>query len=119
MEQFLTRAGICYNLKVSPYKYTFVTQSQEITLHFSSKFHLNKYRELLENHSDTLSQSLSNRFNFKIEAQLLAKLSLYIKCENRGFYIHFINNNGSEGDISCQDNLILDGEKVILLNCVE
>lgn len=115
MELYLTRGGVCYNLEYSPYLYTISTQSQKITLHFSSQFHLNKYKELIKDHINSLSESLSNRFNFTIEAKIIAYLSLYIKCENRGFFIT-VDENGKRWNIKCQNNLILNGEKVILPN---
>lgn len=79
----LTKNGICYDLKESPY-FCFVGFYK---FFFSSPAHLVKFRKGLEANRDWLNDSMSRRFKFTMSLDLLADLSLYRKTETRGFLV--------------------------------
>jgi hypothetical protein len=103
----LTRGGICYDLSISPYIHT----SGEITYHFSSENHKQKFIKQQENHRKNISKSLSNRFGLLVEVDILADIVLYKKIESRGF--HISTNEGTE---SCLNNLKCGNLKMTLRN---
>lgn len=96
----VSRNGVVYDLEFSPYKITV----DEITYHFSSFNHLDKYKELLYKNRAALSLSLSRRFKIEIGAETIADIVLYAKVETRGFFIAT-----KEVKIECQDKVKLDG----------
>lgn len=79
----LTKNGICYDLKESPYIY-FVGVYK---FFFSSPAHLVKFRKGLEANRDWLNDSMTRRFKFNMSLDELADFSLYRKIETRGFLI--------------------------------
>lgn len=91
----LTKNGICYNLSVSPYRYTV----DYITFVFSSKSHLNKFKSKIQENRENINFSLSNRFNVYIDVAELSDVILYRKIETRGFLII------KEGEELWQNNL--------------
>lgn len=103
----LTRNGIAHDLSVSPYRHIISYDDEELTLVFSSKLHQQKFiKRMLENRQK-ISSSLSNRFGFLINTDVLADLTLYISIESRGFLLY------AEGEkITCLEDLRLDGDKV-------
>lgn len=80
----MTRRGIEYNLSVSPYR---VTNDNGIVFVFSSQNHLNAFVSRQEENRKRINESLSNRFNFYMEFNLLADCVLYRRIEQRGFLI--------------------------------
>jgi hypothetical protein len=79
----LTKNGICYDLKNSPY-FCFVGFYK---FFFSSPAHLNRFKVGLETNRDWLNDSMTRRFKFEMQMDLLADFSLYRKIETRGFLI--------------------------------
>lgn len=79
----LTKNGICYDLKNSPY-FCFVGSYR---FFFSSPAHLNRFKAGLETNRDWLNDSMTRRFKFEMQMDLLADFSLYRKIETRGFLI--------------------------------
>ena len=59
-----------------------------------------------------INELLKTKFHFMTEFNALADLCLYVKIENRGFYI--ILEDGKV--ITCQRDLALYGEKVMGVN---
>lgn len=96
----LSRNNICYDLRKSHFRCT----RDGVTYVFSSRLHLNKFKERADAHRETINQSLSNRFNFAVNVNTLADVVLYNKIETRGFLIV------AEGEqIECQSKLLLNG----------
>ena len=117
----LTFRGIAYDFNISPYRLEIdyfsnpinITRvdGNNITYVFSSEYYRKKFTERLQENRVKISNSLSNRFGFKIECDLLADLKLYISIEKRGFLILV---NGEKAD--CLDRIILDGHNLIMKN---
>jgi len=72
----------------------------------SALYRRNFYARFLDNR-ETISASLSKRFGFEVNNDLLADLKLYTTIEKRGFLI-FKN----EVKIECRENIILDGHNL-------
>lgn len=79
----LTKNGICYDLKNSPY----FCYTDFFTFFFSSPAHLTKFRRELEANRGWLNDSMTRRFKFNMSLDVLADFSLYRKIETRGFLI--------------------------------
>jgi hypothetical protein len=97
-----TKAGVEYNLKVSPYSCTF----GKLRFIFSSQLHLDKFILKREINARDINESLSNRFKFDVNMQALCDISLYRQIETRGFRIQ-----NEKGEYLCIENLILNGER--------
>lgn len=98
--KMISKRGIAYNLEITPY----LIKIGDITYHFSSVNHLEKFTEKLEENRALISASLSNRFGFDIKPYILADLALYSKVETRGFYV----SKGSES-YKCKKEVRLSG----------
>ena len=104
----LTKAKICYDLHNTPYTHNMVCGDQKITLHFSSEMYLTKFKQRSEHNRKSIRDSLWNRFGININTDLIADLRLYHQLEKRGY---LISVDGEK--ITCQNNIILDGPKLI------
>lgn len=105
----LTRNGIAYNLKLSPYKVTIKYQDNEfITFKFSSQLYMDNFKNKLKNNRNVINESLSNRFGFIINNEKLSDLKLYSSIEKRGFLIET-----KEGLYECLSIIKLDGQNKI------
>lgn len=107
----LTRHGICYNLKTSPYKHIEKYDDMEVVFAFSSQIYIPKFEERQKANRDKINASLANRFGVAFENNLLSDIMLYSKVESRGFYLTI---NGEE--FECLSNLKLNGVKKIQKN---
>lgn len=83
----LTRYGICYDLTVSPYSETIVYDKQRVKFMFSSQLNRDKFVDRMNVNRQQINRSLSNRFKFDIQYNILCDITLYNNIENRGFYI--------------------------------
>lgn len=83
----LTRNGVCYDLRNSPYKHTCQYGESNIVFHFSSELNRKRFEERVLDNRQTINTSLTNRFNMRIKINKLADIDLYSKVEKRGFYI--------------------------------
>lgn len=108
----LTRSGVAHDLTISPYKLKVVYEEsgETLTYVFSSEFYLNKFVEKAGANREKINKSLSNRFGFTIENNILADIKLYLTTETRGFMI--------EGTDVWQraSNIKLNGVKVMSMN---
>lgn len=95
----MTKNGIEYNLKISPYE----IKINDYTFKFSSKFYKEKYNELLNETAIKNNLSLSKRYKVKFEFSELWAILLYREIEKRGFYI--LKNNEV---ITCLDDIIIN-----------
>lgn len=87
MKVKLTRGGVCYELKNTPFKETFIYGDNKITFHFSSQYNLDSFLKRLKKNREKINESLSNRFNIYIEFNVLSDIKLYESIEKRGFLI--------------------------------
>lgn len=102
----MTRNGIEYNLKKSPYLIA-PYRVYDIVYYFSSFNHREKFIECLELNRSRVENSLSKRFGFSVKFIMLSDINLYAKIENRGFRITI---DGKE--ISCLEEVVLGGGRV-------
>lgn len=105
----LTRNGIAYDLKGTPYIHCVIYEKDGVEYRFSSERYKEKFIEKLEENRTKINESLSNRFGFKVINHVLSDLKLYSSIEKRGFLIFY---NGVP--VECQDNITLDGHKMIM-----
>jgi hypothetical protein len=101
----LTRNNVAYNLNESPHQLEVPYDDRETLIYvFSSEFYkTNFYNRFLDNR-EKISESLSKRFGFRVQNDLLSDLKLYTSIEKRGFLII-----KGEEKIVCQENITLDG----------
>lgn len=100
----LTRNNVAYNLNESPHRLEVPYDQQSLIYVFSSEFYkTNFYNRFLDNR-EKISESLSKRFGFRVQNDLLSDLKLYTSIEKRGFLII-----KGEDKIVCQENITLDG----------
>ena len=101
----LTRNNVAYNLNESPHRLEVPYDDQQALIYvFSSEFYkTNFYNRFLDNR-EKISESLSKRFGFRVQNDLLSDLKLYTSIEKRGFLII-----KGEDKIVCQENITLDG----------
>ena len=104
----LSRGGVCYNLAETPFLYEIEYDDHVLIYHFSSELYKNKFIESLENERSLITESLSNRFGFKVMNDLLSDIRLYQKIEKRGFLI-----NADGRVLTCLNDIILDGKILI------
>ncbi len=104
----LTRANVAYNLKMTPHLLGVEYGGQKIVYHFSSELYKKKFESRMNEHRTTIMESLSNRFGFLINSDLIADLRLYSSIEKRGYLISV------DGEfVECQNNITLDGLKMM------
>lgn len=104
----MTRGGVEYDLNISPYRYTADTG---LTFVFSSKYHLDTFKTKQGENRNRLNESLSNRFNYYVEFNILADCVLYRQIEQRGFLIFKDGEN-----YPCQNIIKFSGEKATKKN---
>lgn len=105
----LTRNNIAYNLEESPYLLDVPYDGYSLIYFFSSSLYRdNFYRRFVENR-EKINDSLSNRFGYRIEHDLIGDLALYSKIEKRGFLVCL-----GKDKAKCQEDIILSGGKVTI-----
>jgi len=104
----LTRSAVAYDLNISPHRESvpYDDGTTVVYVFSSALYRRNFYARFLDNR-ETISASLSKRFGFEVNNDLLADLKLYTTIEKRGFLI-FKN----EVKIECRENIILDGHNL-------
>ena len=75
------RDPIYYDLRDSDY----IHKIYNISLYFSSKFYLEKYKKEANNYIEKENLKLRIRYNCNINVQRMLAISLYKKIEKRGF----------------------------------
>ena len=109
MKVALTRNNVAYNLNESPHRLEVPYDQQALIYVFSSEFYkTNFYNRFLDNR-EKISESLSKRFGFRVQNDLLSDLKLYTSIEKRGFLII-----KGEDKIVCQENITLDGALLMM-----
>lgn len=79
----ITRSGVCYKVNESP----FYQDYAGYRFYFSSETHRRNFFEKARMKEEWLTDSMSRRFKFKVDASLMAVFQLYRQIETRGFYI--------------------------------
>ena len=98
-----SKDGVFYDMEHSPYK----TMYGDYTFHFSSRKHMNSFLDKMPVRLDWLTDSLSKRFHFYVDAGLIAMFQLYFQVETRGCYVKL-----ADGEVlRCRENLRLNGLK--------
>lgn len=108
----LTRDGIAYDLNISPYRLEVPYEGCSLTYVFSSELYKGKFYDRFLENREKIGNSLSNRFGFQIENDMLCDIALYGNIEKRGFMIL-----KGEDKIVCQESIILDGAKLTKKSC--
>lgn len=88
----MTRNGVEYDLKNSPYKLRY----NNIIFYFSSELHMRNFSDTLSNAIERNNEILTNRYRVNVCSLELGAIRHYIKKETRGFYITIIDGNGEE-----------------------
>lgn len=100
----LTKGGICYDLKNTPFRTTCEIDEEEVAiLHFSSKNYRDKFKELQKSFREKFDNSINQKYRVSVNLGLLPDLILYSTIEKRGF---FCNVKGVDYD--CLKNIILE-----------
>ncbi len=86
----ITRNGVCYSIEDSP----FYEEVDGYRFYFSSETHRRKFFEKARIRQNWLTDSLSRRFHFHVDASLVAIFQLYTQVESRGFYV--VSERGEE-----------------------
>lgn len=98
-----SKDGVFYDMEHSPYK----TMYGDYTFHFSSRKHMSSFLDKMPVRLDWLTDSLSKRFHFYVDAGLIAMFQLYFQVETRGCYVKL-----ADGEVlRCKENLRLHGLK--------
>lgn len=104
----LTRSKIAYNLEESPHRLEVPYKDFHLVYVFSSNLYKNKFYERFIDNRAEISESLTRRFGFRIQSDLISDLRLYSTIEKRGFLVI------KDGDkVVCQENIILSGENLM------
>lgn len=105
----LSRNGITYNLKLSPYEHIIkYSNGENIKYKFSSLLYKDKFITRLNGNRETINGSLSKRFGIDLTNDVLCDLKLYSSIEKRGFLVET-----KEGYYECLNIIKLDGQNKI------
>lgn len=107
----LTRNNIAYDFRVSPYRLAVPYQDQTLCFVFSSELYKKKFYEQHLENREKINESLTKRFGFRVDHELLCDLKLYCSIEKRGFLI-IEERTGQE--YLWLDNLTLDGGRLTM-----
>ena len=107
----LTRGGVAYDFNMSPYRYNVDYGYSSITYVFSSNYYLGNFVDRMKSNRDKINQSLSRRFGFTVNNDILCDLKLYSSIEKRGFLIY------KDGErFECLSTITLDGVNLTTTN---
>ncbi len=105
----LTRNGIAYDLKISPYKHIIRYEDSDSVIYtFSSELNKERFINKLSENRNYINGSLSSRFNIPITYNKLCDLKLYTRIEKRGFLIE-----SEEETFECLNTIRLNGMTLI------
>lgn len=94
------REKIYLYLEDSTYQYDIYN----ITLYFSSKFYLEKYKEEIYDYIDTQTNRLRIKYKCNINAQRMLAIAYYKKVEKRGFLAY---DNAADKEIKENEVFLL------------
>lgn len=107
----LTKSGVAYDLSVSPHKIEMNYHDNKLIYTFSSQLYKNKFMEKMTENRKKINHSLSKRFGFNIENNMLCDIKLYITIEKRGFLI-----DNTKERYECLSTIKLDGKNLTTTN---
>lgn len=111
MNQYSKRTNIYYDLDLSVHKLEVnYSEIHSLTFVFSSKLYKNIFKRKLEENRKKVNETLSKRWGFTIENNMIADIKLYSTTEKRGFLI-----KGKE-DYKCLNTIKLDGNHLMNKN---
>lgn len=105
----LTRSNIAYDLNISPHSVEVAYPEYIVKYVFSSELYTRKFSDKLQENRRKINGSLSNRFGFTIENNVLADLKLYTSIEKRGFLIY-----KGQDKAECLSHITLDGNRLMM-----
>lgn len=108
----LTRSGVAYNLDESPHRLEVPYENQTLVFVFSSDLYKQKFYERFVDNRRKIVDSLTRRFGFRVENDVLCDIRLYSSIEKRGF---LILKDGER--FVCQENITLNGGLVMRQSC--
>ena len=104
-----SRSKIAYNFEISPYHFDMGYPDFMVRYVFSSELYRKNFIARYFEHRQKISESLSNRFGFLIEADQIADLKLYTTIEKRGFLVLI------DGEpVKCVNDITLSGQRMII-----
>lgn len=107
----LTRSAVAYDLNISPHRLEVPYENETLVYVFSSALYRKNFYERFLDNREQIGASLTKRFGFEIQNDLLCDLKLYTTIEKRGFLI-FKN----EVKFVCREDIILDGHNLTKRN---
>lgn len=108
----LTKSGVAYDLTISPHKLEIkYDENNKMIYTFSSQLYKNKFIDKLEENRDKVNHSLSKRFGFNIENNLLCDIKLYTTIEKRGFLL-----DNTKERFECLNIIKLDGHNLTTMS---
>ena len=105
----MSRNNIAYDFRVSPHRLAVPYQDQTLCYVFSSELYKKKFYDRHLENRENINESLTKRFGFRVDMELLCDLKLYSSIEKRGFLI-IEERTGNE--FIWLDNLTLDGGRL-------
>lgn len=107
----LTRSGIAYDLKLSPYKSkVYYDSDYYVTFIFSSELYMSKFEERIKEHRKIMNEKISKRHGYKITNNIVSDIKLYTLIEKRGFLMRSSKDNKN---IECLEKAELNGVNLI------
>lgn len=100
----ISRDGVCYDLRNSPYKYVFCGY----VFCFSTPYHKRSFADKLAVKIDWLKDSMQRRFRFYQDVTMQAAFHWYRQVETRGFCVF-----SPEGEcFTCPENIEFLGTRI-------
>ena len=100
----ITRGGVCYDLKSSPYTYQIPYKDKgTIVYYFSSKTYREKFIETTLKARERIDSAINQRLGVNVNTEILADLVNYNTIEKKGFHCTLMGVN-----YSCLSNINLD-----------
>ena len=110
----ITKYGVAYNFKTSPFVEEVNYNNYCLHFVFSSENNRLRFIKKLKDNRNYIETSLTKRFKFNVTLNILSDLSLYSKVENRGFLIH-----EKEYSFECLEEITFDGNRLTKKNLQE
>lgn len=81
----MTKAGVEYDLGITPYAYVMMASCFEVKLFFSSRYNMERYKKLYDEQAPKMKEYLRMLMGYGVNFELAIALKYYIKVEKRGF----------------------------------
>ena len=101
----LTRANIAYNLEESPHRLEVPYDGFSLLYVFSSNLYKQNFYDRFLDNREKITGSLTKRFGFTVQNDVLCDLRLYSTIEKRGFLV------------MKEEDKYLCGEEITLIGC--